>query len=265
MNVFELCSVKNGEKPLDNIAPNGGFCRIFNKMAVIGDSLSSGTLEATDENGERLCLEFEDYSWVKYFSSICGCNMLNFSRGGMTAKEFCESYAEEKDFFNPEKACQAYIILLGWNDFYGRKTEAGNLKATLLKTANNDEKTTFCDWYVEIINRFKAISPEAKFFFVTLPHSDNTEWEEYGKKHSELLYSFAEHFSNSYVVDIRKYGPRHNAEFKKSFFMGGHLTPCGYVLAAQTVASYIDYIIRSDFSSFKQIAFTGTPYKYKGE
>lgn len=38
----------------------------------------------------------------------------------------------------------------------------------------------------------------------------------------ELLYSFAEHFNNSYVIDLYQYGPVYDDEFKKNFYMYNH-------------------------------------------
>ena len=41
MNANEILSVKNGEKPLDNLVKDGGFASIFRTIAVVGDSLSA--------------------------------------------------------------------------------------------------------------------------------------------------------------------------------------------------------------------------------
>ena len=42
-----------GEKPLDHLPPDGGFCGIFRTIGCIGDSLSSGEFEsvAPDRTG----------------------------------------------------------------------------------------------------------------------------------------------------------------------------------------------------------------------
>ena len=36
----------------------------------------------------------------------------------MTAWEYCEEFADLKGFWNPDKACQAYIIALGCNEYF---------------------------------------------------------------------------------------------------------------------------------------------------
>ncbi len=64
------------------------------------------------------------------------------------------------------------------------------------------------------------------------------------------------------VLDLEKYGPTYDEEFKNKFFMGGHMNPCGYMLTAQIAASYIDYIIRHNIDDFKQVGFVSTDLKY---
>ena len=54
-------------------------------------------------------------------------------------------------------------------------------------------------------------------------------------------------------------------EFKKKFFLVGHMNPAGYLLFSQMVISYIDYIIRHNMEDFKQIGFIGTPYHSEKE
>ena len=39
------------------------------------------------------------------------------------------------------------------------------------------------------------------------------------------------------------------------FFLYGHLNPAGYVLTAQMVSSYIDYIIRKNPTDFTQAGY----------
>ena len=41
------------------------------------------------------------------------------------------------------------------------------------------------------------------------------------------------------------------------------MNPAGYKLTAVMIASYIDYIVRSDFEAFKQVGFIGTEYYRK--
>lgn len=61
MDITKFMANEN-EKPLDNIAVNGGFTSIFRTIGCIGDSLASGELESF-EMGKLNCHDYFDYSW----------------------------------------------------------------------------------------------------------------------------------------------------------------------------------------------------------
>ncbi len=248
------------EKPLDTFPANGGFCGILRKIGCVGDSMSSGEFEAINAEGEKTYHDYYDFSWGQFLARMTGTTVYNFSRGGMTAKEYCESFADENDFWNPDKACTAYIIALGVNDLMNCNMPMGTISDIDFENHENN-KTTFIGYYAKIIQKYKKIQPNAKFFFLTVPNE--SFWGEKRFEHAKVLYKFAEMFSNCYVLDIGKYGPVFDEEFRKKFFLGGHMNPCGYAFMAQIVASYIDYIIRHNMDDFKQVGFIGTEYQYK--
>lgn len=248
------------EKPLDRLdVQDGGFTAIFRTIACVGDSLSSGEFESLDENGKKGYHDMFEYSWGQYIARAAGCKVYNFSRGGMTAQEYIDGFAEKNGFWDKDKAAQCYIIALGVNDLFGRHMPVGcvsdiaeNRKANL---------RTFAGFYGAIVQRLKEIQPDAKFFFMTIPRSNrDAEYEAEADKHAELLYAITARFDNSYVIDLRKYAPVYDAEFKKQFCLGGHMSPAGYILTARMVMSYIDYIVRHNMRDFKQVGFMGTPF-----
>ena len=248
------------EKPLETIPANGGFCGILRNIACVGDSLSSGEFEAINEEGQKTYHDMFEYSWGQFFARMTGTTVYNFSRGGMTAKEYCESFAEQNGFWDEEKKCNAYIIALGVNDICNQKMPVGTIDDIDFKNCENN-KTTFAGYYGKIIQKYKAIQPDAKFFLVTIP--DDYVFS-YGKEEqAELIYRMAENFSNCYVLDFYKYGPVIDEKFREKFFMGGHMNPCGYNLMGQMVMSYIDFIIRHNIDDFKQIGFMGTDLSYE--
>lgn len=247
------------EKPLDSIPVNGGFCGILRRIACVGDSMSSGEFEAINEKSEKTYHDMFDFSWGQFLARMTGTTVLNFSRGGMTAREYCESFAEVNDFWNPDKKCVAYIIALGVNDLLNCNMPIGNTDDIDLENYENN-KPTFAGYYAKIIQKYKEIQTDAKFFLMTFPNENSND--ERRNAHTHLMYKFAEIFSNCYVLDIGKYGPVYDVDFRKKFFMGGHMNPCGYVLTAQMVASYIDYIIRHNIKDFEQVGFIGTGLQY---
>lgn len=251
---------QEGELPLDKIITDGGFVGIFRTIGCVGDSLASGELEGTNEKGEKTYNDYFEYSWGQYMARIAGLTARNFSRGGMTAKCYCDTFAEEMGYWDPELKCQAYIIALGANDLR-QQIDVGTTD-DICKEDYNKNKQTFAGYYGKIIQRYKEIQPDAKFFLVTLPRSDvKTERTEREELHAALMYEFAEFFSNTYVIDLRKYAPVYDAEFSRNFRLGGHLNATGYLLTAKMFLSYIDYIIRHNMKDFKQAGFIGTPHK----
>ena len=74
------------------------------------------------------------------------------------------------------------------------------------------------------------------------------------------LSQMAELFDYTYVIDLYEYAPVYDAEFKRNFFLRGHLNPQGYALTAKMFLSYIDYLIRNNPEDFATIAFWNKPF-----
>lgn len=249
------------EKPLDSFPADGGFAGIFRTIACVGDSLSSGEFVAISTEGRKSWHDQFDYSWGQYLARIAGCKVYNFSRGGMSAEEYMCSFAEQNDFWNPDKAAQAYIIALGVNDIINCHREMGTTADIDLDDWRNNKKT-FAGYYGQIIQRYKEIQPKARFFLMTMPHDrgDDETAMQLGDAHAELMYSLAELFPHTYVMDLRKYAPVYDEKFQELFYLFDHLNPMGYLLTAKMTASYLDYIIRHNMKDFIQTGFIGTPH-----
>ena len=100
---------------------------------------------------------------------------------------------------------------------------------------------------------------------MTIPDSDlrNPGRREKEETLAEAIRAFCEKTRNTYVLDLRKYGPNHDRKFNDNFFLSGHMTPTGYMIMSKMIMSYIDYIIRNNPDDFAQAGFIGTPYKYR--
>ncbi len=249
------------EKPLDNLVSGYSYISVFRKIAFIGDSLSSGEFETRDSEGNAGYHDMYEYSWGQFIARKNGLTAYNFSRGGMTAKEYLESFAEENGFWDKEKACQAYVIALGVNDIYNGGMEIGSVE-DIDKTDYRRNKPTFIGNYAAIISRYKEISPDAKFFFVTFPKEDSERCQKLAEKTIAAIYDLAEFFENSYVIDLYRYGPVYDEKFKEKFYLYGHMTPSGYLLTAELIDSYIDYIIRHNADDFKNAGFINSDIKF---
>lgn len=262
MNIKDIFEIKN-EKPLDNLNPDVNFTGIFRTIACIGDSLSSGEFESF-ENDTKGYHDYYEYSWGQYMARHTGSKVYNFSRGGMNAKVYIDSFADSKGLWSEDLKSRAYIIALGVNDV--SDVLRGDIEFGSINDIDKDDclknKHTFAGYYAQIISRYKKIQPKAKFFLMTLPRSFDAASDRAAlyDKHAKLMYEFADMFDNTYVLDFRKYAPEYDEEFHKNFYLGGHLNAAGYLLTARMVESYIDYIIRHNMEDFKQIGFVGTPF-----
>lgn len=264
MHIMEEIMGNENEKPLERLVSDGGFCGIFRTIGCVGDSLSSGEFEATNPDGTAAYIDMYEYSWGQFLARMAGCTVRNFSRGGMTAKEYCDTFAAENGFWDADRACQAYIIAMGVNDItYMEEKYDGKVgsAADVCKEDYTKNKRSFAGYYAQIVQRLKKIQPKAKFFLMTLPEEGHTgKKREYIAEHTKLMYEFAGLFENTYVLDFGKYAPAYDADFKEKFFLASHMNPCGYIVTAKLVASYIDYIIRHNMADFKQVGFIGTDY-----
>ena len=262
MNLDYICGKLADEKPLDTLVTDGGFCGIMRTIACVGDSLSSGEFEQLDAEGKKSYHDMFDYSWGQFLARMAGCKVYNFSRGGMTAKEYCNSFAEANGFWDADKAAQGYIIALGVNDILNAGWPVGSVDDVCFDDYNKNADT-FAGYYAKIIQRYKEIQPDAKFFLVTKPKDCRDEKCDGADAMSKLLYDFASAFSNTYVIDLREYAPVYDEDIRTRFFLGGHMNAAGYLFTAKMIVSYIDYIIRHDFEAFSKIGFVGYDMKDK--
>ncbi len=257
MELSSLFTANIDEKPLDNLVTDGGLCGIFRTIACVGDSLSSGEHESCDEEGKVGWHDYYDYSWGQYLARMAGIKVHNFSCGGMTAKDYVNGWAESKGFWSKDLAAQGYILALGVNDL--KTMEVGDITDIDINDYNKN-RDTFLGHYAKIIQRYKEIQPKAKFFLMTMPQISRDEKNEKRDRHTEMLYKLSELFDNTYVIDLRKYAPVYDEDFRKLFYLGWHMNAAGYLVTAKMVASYIDYIIRHNMDDFKQIGFVGTDF-----
>lgn len=248
------------EKPLERIVEDGGFCKIFRTVGCVGDSLASGEFESLDDAGNKGYHDMFEYSWGQFMARDCGFRANNFSRGGMTAREYMDSFADANGFWADDKVCQAYILALGVNDIINAGQSVGSEDDIDLSDWRNNNRETFAGNYAAIIQRLKEKQPKARFFLVTMPRDENGSRS---PGHTALLYRLTEIFDYSYVIDLDKYGPVYDAEFRKYFFLGGHMNAAGYAFTAKLFESYIDYIIRHNPEDFTQIGFVGTGFHHR--
>ena len=88
-----------------------------------------------------------------------------------------------------------------------------------------------------------------------MPQDGRIGKEALGDAHAARLHELAAYFENTYVIDLRAYGPVYDDDFKNAFFLHGHMNPMGYRFTAEMIGSYIDYIIRHNPKDFAEVGF----------
>ena len=259
---LSMVEYRPGEKPLDRLVEGYSYTSIFRKIAFIGDSLSSGEFQVRNPDGTSRYYDMYEYSWGQYIARKNGLTAYNFSKGGMTAREYMQTFADSKGFWARDKACQAYVIALGVNDVFNGKMEIGTL-ADVHPEDYTKNQPTFAGYYAQIISRYKEISPDAKFFLVSPPRMQDPEKTQTSGKLAGLFYELAGLFENTYVCDLYQYAPCYDDAFREKYFLSGHMSPAGYVLTANMIDSYIDYIIRRNYDDFKTVGFINSGIQYK--
>jgi lysophospholipase L1-like esterase len=199
-----------GEQPLDRLCTDGGMTGIFRTIACVGDSLSSGEFEDVDANGTRTYHDMFDYSWGQYLARMAGCRVHNFSRGGMTAAEYCTGFAEQNGYWSSDLAATAYIIALGVNDVMNNATFPMGSVADVREDWR-ENAPTFLGYMGQIVARYTEIQRGAHFFLVTIPRTpqNSPEREARADAHAEQMYALAKHFGEDdvHVIDLRRYAP----------------------------------------------------------
>jgi hypothetical protein len=253
---------RKDEKPLERLVESYSYTSVFRKMAFVGDSLSSGEFQLRDPQGKSRYHDMFEYSWGQYIARANGLLAYNFSKGGMTAQEYVDTFAAERGYWDKDKAAQAYVIALGVNDIYNQHREIGTLEDVHPEDYTKNAKN-FIGYYAQIVSRYKEISPDAKFFFVTFPNEPGRREKEERDIVIKLLYGLCDIFDNCYVIDLYKYGPEYDAEFGENLWMFGHMNPMGYIVTARLIDSYIDYIVRHNPKDFQTIGFVTKDSEYK--
>ena len=142
---------------------------------------------------------------------------------------------------------QAYIIALGYNDYYA---SLRNLPGFTLNEFRLDLHT--------LINNLRTVQPDARFFVLTRPRE--TERENGYDAWNDVIRELPSQFRNVYVIDMYHDAPAYD-NFKNQYYLNGHMSPSGYLWTAWYLMDKIDSIIKANPEAFRDVALIGTPWK----
>lgn len=256
----KLKRLTDESNPLSNLLENGGYINIFNKISCIGDSLTEGVFEYT-ENGEVKYAGkpqgLEPYSYPSQLARMINATVGNYGVGGATAKSWLETTACT-DCFKEENKAQAYIIALGTND----TDYSGNVETDIDLSNYNNNADNFVGNYAKIIQKCLELQPKAKVFVVTIPktRADNHNAWTTGNNQIKAIAKK----TGVYVLDVFTYSESYDNpdEYKKHFYTGGHRNSVGYKRTAMEYATYISWIIYNNPDDFRNVQYIGTDYEF---
>jgi len=245
---------------IDRYNKNYPLISIFRTIGFVGDSMASGEQESL-MNGEKGYNDYYEYSWGQFIARDCGLTGYNFSKGGLTAKSWMD-LNETEHFLCEEKKCQAYVIALGENDIEKMDKEYPLGFGDISDIDFNDKtknKDSFIGWYARIIQSIRELEPKARIFLLTCPKFivETKQRRTTHDRHQKIMHELAARFEFTYVLDLRKASIPLDKGFNKTFCMGKHFTPQGYIYAAKLIEREMDRAIRKYNSDFMQVGFIG--------
>lgn len=245
MDIKNYLNINEEELPLENIKENCGFLNIFKTIGVIGDSLSSGTLEKYID-GKRVDIkDLYEYSWPSILHNLTNITFYNYSRGGMRAKDHV---LENKKW----EKCDAYIVFLGNNDLFNEdiKYECGSI-LDIDRNNYKNNKPTYFGYMDQIINKIKQINQLAYIFIIPVQYEHNSLKDKTVLFVADELKKFEKIYKNLFILDIVHHGIVFDKSFSDKYCVGFHPNPMGYYILALIIGNYIDYIIRHNIDCFK--------------
>lgn len=215
----------------------GNEFSLFNKCLCIGDSMTSGTFNYSQQGQGDGYIEMAKYSYPTFLKKLTGVETVNMGVGGYTSVQWWNAYKDE-DLSGYDIA----LIQLGINDLsLGGWTQAS------------------IDAFTNIINKLKAENTGIKIFITTIipalayPKS----------RHSAIsagIRTLVQSLNDENVIlaDLAIYG--HTAD--SVAYSCGHLSAYGYLRLARDWKGIVGYIVNTNKNLFRKVQFIGTNYNY---
>lgn len=264
----ELSDIENNVDPVDNLIPTEdvpidpirrdfSFIQIIDTWGYIGDSMMSGQQNCYDNQTDAY-YNSEFHKWGNMLNRMFGITGTTYAQGGFTTAAWLTN---ETNGWPAAKQSpkNGYIIALGINDS-AASYPVGDYTTDVDLSNYNNNASTFAGYYAGIIQRLKSISPRAKIFVLTLHKNWQAVGENDYRPYSAQIRGVASLFDNVFVVDIENYSPGFSGQWSNRYRLVYHLCAAGYQYISYLVGSYIDWLIRKNFGSFKDAGLLNSNY-----
>ena len=251
-NRLNIKNLLNAQSQLNQMFNTPDYGLLFDKVAVIGDSLTVGTLDAVSGDDAHAAGGSFGCSWLTCLAKKWGSRIrMHYSTGGSTCYSWLGSNGYGLGLMLKDSVVyDAYFIAYGHNDngiFTVGTTSDTPTPVTIHE--NNDvtmeteaANTTFLGNYKNIVNEIRIKAPNALIFMLCTDKKDSSSsgsigyMNQYIRQLAEWYYAQGDHrvfyvdYINSYVS-------------KSGDSSGGHWSTFGYVNIALAINHALNKVI----------------------
>ena len=120
----------------------------------------------------------------------------------------------------------------------------------------NGNAHSFVGDYAGIIQRLRSIQPNVPIFCTTTYKG----WDSGYGEINNAIRQIVEMFDHVYLIDMYEHFPSISGEWSNRYRNSSHFTAQGYLEVAWGLMTYIDWIVRNNWQSFKNQGLIGTDY-----
>lgn len=220
---------------------NANYLYMLKKIAVIGDSLSSGEIIDTTKE-PKVVKDCYEYSWLSDLAQSIGCEKTHYSKGGLTTKSWLENVGGYKDSLINGQKSDCYFIALGTNDVNSKSEFPLGLRG------DSAGSNSFVGYYKEIINIIHTKNPYAIIYCVSLYENIESSLE-----YSNMINSISKLYDYCIYLDIATPLGENNISRKNDDIYGSdsHFTTVGYMAVASIIKSVLSSLIVKNINKYK--------------
>ena len=243
-NTYDLTNLETRVSEIENRPCNYGM-QLFEKIGVIGDSISVGW--AKDKNGNN-SRRNTGISWAQQMARRLGCTVYNLGASGVDPSEWFQPEYEFAEYcysqYQSVGACDLYIIGMGLNQM-----NLGTI-SDIDQTDYTQNGDTFYGQYARIIQTINHDHPNAIVMCLTEPTTAIQSFDQAVRNICNLEYINAElvDLENDYFELFNT--PEIIAELQPD---NRHFTPYGYSLIAKAMVDALNDYISKNTAKFKYV------------
>ena len=237
------------------------YLRLFPRIAIIGDSLSSGEIVIDDDRAPGVlfggfhpergvvdegpsCVDCIKGSWLSHICRRVNAAPVHFTRGGATAQSWLDTYNYFLALDKEKYPC--FFIALGSNDLFSGYA--------IGKPADTFKEKTFCGYYNEIIKSVRITNPHSIILCLSMYNREgfvNKNGDKY-TDFSQAIKGIAESHEKCYFLDFA--GTSDNVLEKSSYERRGHYDSIGYLAISYEIQALAEKALADHKEDLREIS-----------